>query len=115
VRCRHSRLVPGSLVAAALAVGQPALRGHRLCGGDPHVPPLARATSQPLQASALIWGFVGLAAIVMLSVVALMSSSPGATPDGDEGKERAAPCRLWPRLLVLAPLLVNLVISVAGG
>ena len=119
MRCRHSRLVPGSLVAAALAVGAAALStGTAYAAGTPTSPPAGPSdlTSLLQSVQVWIWGFVGLAAIVMLSVVALMfilsGGHPGTVMKAKNGLRHVV---YGLALLVLAPLLVNLVISVAGG
>lgn len=119
MRCRHSRLVPGSLVAAALAVGAAALSaGTAYAAGTPTSPPAGASdlTSLLQSVQLWIWGFVGLAAIVMLSVVALMfilsGGHPGTVMKAKNGLRHVV---YGLALLVLAPLLVNLVISVAGG
>ena len=98
--------------------GSRALHGHRLCGGDPHGPAGGPSdlTSLLQSVQVWIWGFVGLAAIVMLSVVALMfilsGGHPGTVMKAKNGLRHVV---YGLALLVLAPLLVNLVISVAGG
>ena len=119
MRCRHSRLVPGSLVAAALAAGAAALyTGTAYAAGTPTAPPAGPSdlTSLLQSVQVWIWGFVGLAAIVMLSVVALMfilsGGHPGTVMKAKNGLRHVV---YGLALLVLAPLLVNLVISVAGG
>lgn len=120
MRCRHSRFVPGSLVAAALAVGAAALPAVTAyaAGTTPTSPPAGPSDLNSLLQSVQvwIWGFVGLAAIVMLSVVALMfivsGGHPGTVMKAKNGLRHVV---YGLALLVLAPLLVNLVISVAGG
>ena len=119
---RHppSRVIPGRLVAAVLAGAAVALHAVTAYAAPatPTTPPAGPSDLNGLLhgIQAWIWGFAGLAAVVMLSIIALMymvsGGHPGTVMKAKNGLRHVI---IGLAILVLAPTIVNIVITVAGG